>query len=225
MKHSICSILLAMLFGGFLMAQSSESQNLVELPAPDTTGTVTLEQSLQHRESVRDYSKDALTLTQLSQLLWAAQGVTRPAEGKRTAPSAGAQYPLEIYVAVGNVKDIAAGVYQYIPDSHSLKLHLKADTREGLSGATMGQSWIAGVPVVISLSGVYERITDRYSSRGELYTHIEVGAVAENIYLQATAQNLGTVFMGAVDYATIREVLELEAEVQPFGLMPVGHPG
>jgi len=227
MKQTTQVILtLGLLYGGLLMAigsEASHSGNTIALPAPDTTGTLTLEHTLLHRRSVRDFTGHPLSLMQLSQVLWATQGVTRPQEGKRTAPSAGALYPMELYAVVGAVEDIEPGVYKYMPESHALLMHHPGDARTELSRATGTQQWIAKTPVILALCGVYERVTTKYGDRGIRYTHIEVGCVAENVYLQAAALELGTVLMGAFRDAVVRQVLDLPERERPFGLMPVGY--
>lgn len=164
-----------------------------------------------------------LSLQHLSQLLWAAQGITGP-DGGRAAPSAGALYPLELYVVAGDVDSLTPGVYRYAPERHELIKHAGDDRREALAAAALGQSWVQRAPAVLVLAGVYERSAAKYGSRARRYTHMEAGHAAQNVYLQATAVKLATVIVGAFDDEAVRETLGLPADHAPLGLMPVGHP-
>ena len=171
------------------------SDLLIELPQPQWTGTVSVEQALQSRRSVRSFKRQPLTLDELSQLLWAAQGVA--GARFRTAPSAGALYPLEVYVAVGNVAGLEAAVYRYSPTAHALSEVRKGDVRKSLSSAALRQKWVGAGAVAIVFSAVYERTTGKYGERGIRYVHMEAGHAAQNVYLQAEALGLGTVVVGA----------------------------
>ena len=134
------------------------------------------------RRSIRNYKEGGLTLEELSQLLWAAQGITDPS-GKRTAPSSGALYPIEVYVVVGDVAGIDAGVYKYRPKSHELVKVLDGDRRKDLTRAALNQQYITQAAVDIVITVVYERVTQKYGERGIMYTHLEVGHAAQNVYL------------------------------------------
>lgn len=195
----------------------------IELIPPRLTGTMPFEQALYERRSVRSYSEAPLTLSELSQLLWAAQGITQP-NGWRTAASAGALYPLELLVAVGNVLGVEPGVYRYSPERHSLTLILPGDQRAALSAAALDQQSVAQGAAVLALAGIYERTTGRYGQRGRQYVHMEVGIAYQNVHLQAVAMELGTVFIGAFDDSRVQTILGLAADEQPFCLMPVGRP-
>jgi SagB-type dehydrogenase family enzyme len=194
--------------------------NLV-LPTPRYVGQTSVEQALQTRRSVRAYSLEPLTLAEVSQLLWAAQGFTHP-DGLRTAPSAGALYPLDIYVLAGNIKGLPAGIYHYQPREHMLTLIDAGDKRQNLFEAALEQSPVKDAAIVFVISAVYERTTGKYGSRGIRYVHMEVGHAAQNIYLQAEALNLGTVFIGAFYEDEVKAVLQMSEEEIPLGLMPVG---
>jgi SagB-type dehydrogenase family enzyme len=199
------------------------SEERIMLPQPIQMGQMSLEQALLERRSVREYQDQRLRLDDLSQLLWAAQGVTH-AEGLRTAPSAGALYPLELHVVVGDVENLIPGIYQYSPLNHALRPIATGDKRAALSRAALGQETIEDAPVVIAISAVYERTTTKYGGRGIRYTHMEVGAAAQNVYLQATALALGTVFIGAFHDEEVKELLILDQGEAPMCLMPVGRP-
>jgi len=195
----------------------------VTLPPPDLEGGIAVEAALQGRRSVRQYATRPLPLSALSQLLWAAQGVTGP-QGYRTAPSAGALYPLEILVAAGDVEGLAAGVYRYRPGSHSLVPVSAGDPRGALSSAALNQTAVRDAPAVIIIAAVPERTTARYGERGMRYVYMEAGHASQNVYLQAESLGLGTVAIGAFldsDTAAIAGLGEGEA---PLYLMPVGYP-
>ena len=192
------------------------------LPRAELQGELSLEQAIQRRRSLRAFAKGHLQLADVSQLLWSAQGITSRS-GFRAAPSAGALYPLELYLVAGDVEGLSAGVYRYRPKKHDLVLVASGDRRKRLAAAALGQSYVRQAPAVLVLTSVYKRTMGKYGQRGRRYVHMEVGHVAQNIYLQATARNLGTVIVGAFDDNRVKEVLELPANHAPLGLMPVGN--
>jgi SagB-type dehydrogenase family enzyme len=209
-------------------------QTIIKLPPPMLKGKVSLEETIVTRRSVRRYRREPLALCQLSQILWSAQGITG-SRGLRAAPSAGATYPLEVFVTVGTqavtaseskqaAQELQAGVYHYEVDSHSLTLHKATDLRPDLAGATLDQGFIIDAPVAIVICALYHRTSHRYGMRGERYVHIEVGHVGENIHLQAVALGLATVEVGAFRDEEVREVLGLEEQIKPLYVMPVGKP-
>lgn len=200
------------LYGGWTM-----------LPEVDYTGEMSVEQALVERRSVRDFREQALGLGELGQLLWAAQGIT-DSQGLRTAPSAGALFPLEVYVIAGNVEGLAPGIYHYHPSTHRLRQVADGDRRAALSQAALGQETLEEAPAVIALSAVYVRTVAKYGERGVRYAHMEVGSVAQNVYLQATALGLGTVFIGAFDDDAVADLLALDEGEAPLCLLPVGLP-
>ena len=199
--------------------QLSDQTELV-LPGPRYDSNISLEQTLLKRRSVRDYTGEPLTLHEVSQLLWAAQGTTDP-RGLRTAPSAGALYPLELYVVAGNVKSLSPGVYHYEP-GHQLAKTADGDKRAGLAAAALGQGCIKDGAINIIFTAVYERTTQKYGERGIRYVHMEAGHAAQNVYLQAVALNLGTVVIGAFHDDKVREILGPTQQEQPLYIMPVG---
>ena len=226
----IISILIILIFiCGVLLNQfqRSESETITELtgrislPDPARDSQTSVENALLRRQSVRQYSSNPLTLVEISQLLWAAQGITRPG-GYRTAPSAGALYPLEVYLVSGNVNQLPPGVYRYHPDGHELDQVILGDVRVELSQAALSQEAVQEAPAVILIAGVFERTTGKYGERGRQYVHMEVGSAAENIYLQAVSLNLGTVFIGAFHDDQVKEALNLRPDEVPLCLMPVG---
>lgn len=193
---------------------------MITLPDPDRHGQVSVEAALQGRLSCRRYGPEPLTLGHLSQLLWAAQGITHPG-GRRSAPSAGALYPLEIYVTAGDVRDLESALYHYRPRNHALELLVRGDYRRELAAAALGQEPVARAPVNLVLTAVFERSAVKYGSRARRYVHMEIGHVAQNIYLQATALGLGTVVVGAFVDDRVQALLHLQKE-EPLAIMPVG---
>ena len=164
-----------------------------------------------------------MSLGVVGQLLWAAQGVTSP-DRRRTAPSAGALYPLEVFLVAGNVTGLDAGVYRYRPKEHALMPHAPGDVRRALAHSALGQAWLADAAAVIVIAAVYERTRTKYGERTERYVVMEVGHAAQNVYLQAESLGLGTVMVGAFGDREVKQVLGLAAGEAPLALMPVGHP-
>jgi SagB-type dehydrogenase family enzyme len=193
----------------------------LRLPPARRDGKAPLERLLSGRRSIREFARSALTLAEVGQILWAAQGVTHPA-GLRAAPSAGALYPLETYLLVGEVSGLAAGVYHYQPHEHGLAKASEGDRRAGLARAALGQMWVADAPAVLVLAAVYRRTAGRYGARAERYVHIEVGHAAQNVYLQALALGLGTTEVGAFDDRAVQSVLGLAGDPDPLAIMPLG---
>lgn len=183
--------------------------------------TASLEELLRQRRSIRDYADAPLTQDEVMKLLWAGQGVT-VAWGGRTAPSAGALYPLELYVAVGSVENLTSGVYRYDPWQNKLSLVKEGDVRNSLALASLGQSSVADAAIDIVIAAVYKRTTVKYGSKGERYVHIEVGHAAQNICLEATAMGLGLVTIGAFEDATVAKIIGTSAEEAPLYVIPVG---
>lgn len=191
-----------------------------ELPEPRKDSQVSIEQALLERRSIRTYTGEALTLGEVSQLLWAAQGITND-RGYRTAPSASATFPLELYLVIGDVEDLTVGVYNYKPAGHRLvKLH-DGDLRFRLTPAQAGPYVVEGGAVYIVVAAVFSRTT-RGSSEARKYVYMEVGHAAQNVYLQAESLGLGTVVNGGIIPDNVREILGLPLDVEPVYLMPVG---
>jgi SagB-type dehydrogenase family enzyme len=189
----------------------------IVLPSPRTEGDVSLEEALANRRSVRAFESTDLTLDEISQLLWAAQGIT--AEwGGRTAPSAGALYPLEVYVAT------ADGVYHYLPEGHRAEVISRADLRGALAHDAVDQSFVAEAPAVFVITAVFARTSVKYGERAQRYVTLEAGHVAQNILLEATALGLAGVPVGAFSDAGVRETLGLPSNHAPLYLLPVGRP-
>jgi len=195
----------------------AKKQDFIDLPKPVVKGKISLEESISKRRSHRRYLSKELTLEQIGQLVWSAQGITDAKRELRAAPSAGALYPLEIYLVK---KD---GLYHYIPKLHRLKLVKSEDLRSGLAAAAWGQNFISEAPLSIVICAVYARVTSKYGLRGSRYTEIEVGHAAENIQLQAVALGLGSVPVGAYRDEAVARLLELPSDHEPLYIIPVGY--
>jgi SagB-type dehydrogenase family enzyme len=201
--------------------ENQASSNIIPLPAPVSESDISIEEALANRRSVREFKDETLQLSEISQLLWAAQGISHES-GKRTAPSAGALYPLEIYLITGQSPGLEEGVYKYLPLEHAL-LHTSDFTlRSELAAAALNQEPVRDAPVLLLICAVYERTTEKYGDRGQRYVHMEVGFASQNIYLQAESLGLGTVFIGAFYEDQVKEILDLPDDETPLGLMPVG---
>lgn len=197
------------------------AQGKVQLPEPRYHSDVSVEEGLQDRRSVREYSDEPLTMGEISQLLWSAQGITDPRDF-RTAPSAGALYPLEVYLVAGNVKTLAPGIYKYSPQGHEMVKMVSEDRRQELATAALDQERVEEAAVDIVFTAVYERTTKKYGERGRRYVHMEAGHAAQNLYLQTEALGLGMVVVGAFDDNQVREVVAAPAEEKPLYVIPVG---
>jgi len=202
-----------------------KASGIIELPAPKTEGKMSVEGAIQKRRSIRKYTDEPITLEDISQLLWAAQGITDPEKGYRAAPSAGRTYPLEIYLVVGKggVKGLLEGVYHYDPSAHALKKILEGDIRSDLAKAAHGQPWVAEAPVNIVITADYNRTTNKYGDLGARFVHMEVGHAGENIYLEATARGLATVSLGSFYEDQVKELLKIPDNENVLYIFPVGH--
>ena len=193
----------------------------IRLPQPRFSGPASLEQALLARRSIRHIARDPLTVDELTQLLWAAQGVTR-AQGFRTAPSAGALFPLELHVAAGCVTGLRTGLYRYRPLEHALAASVPQDLRAELCRAALSQRPVERAPVVFLLTAVYGRSTAKYGERGVRYADLEAGHAAQNLILQAAALELKAVVVGAFSDDDVRRIAALPPDEEPLYLVPVG---
>ncbi len=204
---------------GVIMAQVPD---VVNLPPPRTRGEMSVEEAIARRRSRREFENVPLSLEQLGQILWAAQGITDREHGFRAAPSAGATYPFETYVVVGAVEGLVPGIYHYIPHGHTLVLLKRGDFRRAICDASLRQEFIADAPATIIIAADYQRTARIYGERAYRYVHMEAGHIGENVHLQCEALGLGTVMVGAFYDERIKEILEIEQE--PLYIMPVGKP-
>ena len=202
------------------------NNGIIQLPEPRFDSEVSIEQTLLQRRSVRHYTEEALTLQEVSQLLWSAQGITIRPDGRRgrTAPSAGALFPLETFLTVRNVDGLKPGIYRFMPQKHQLKKVLVGNVHPQLSEAALGQPWVAQAPINIVIGAVYERATIKYGERGIRYVHMEAGHVGQNISLQVISLNLGTVMVGAFHDDRVHEIINMADDEVPLYIIPIGRP-
>jgi len=196
---------------------SPDGLEVIKLPERARKGELALEETLAGRRSIRSFASEPLTMQEISQLAWAAQGITLAKRGYRTAPSAGALYPIEVYVVT------AEGLYHYEPESHKLRVLKRTDLRGELARAALDQGSVRTAPASFVISAVYDRTTRKYGERGRRYVHIEVGHVGQNIQLQAVALGLGSVTIGAFRDERVKTVLALPPDHEPLYIIPVGH--
>lgn len=199
----------------------TDSTNQVILPRARAASAMALDTALRTRRSERNFREAPVPLTELGELLRAGQGLTHDGS-LRSAPSAGALYPLELYVVAGEVEGLAAAVYHYAPAENIVHMVRRGDQRTRLAEAAIDQDWLASAPAVIVIAGVYDRSRGTYGARGERYVHIEAGHAAQNIYLQATALGLGTTLVGAFRDDLVRARLGMRKSETPLALLPVG---
>lgn len=219
--------IILLLINGCGNSLQSTSTNIVlatiPLPPPRLTGNVSLEDTLSERRSLRQYDEKPPGINEISQLLWAAQGITGKNYPFRTAPSAGATYPLETYLLAGNVTGLEAGIYHYNIASHSLELIKRGDHRVALCNASVSQQHVKDAPATIILTAIFQRTTNRYGSRGIKYTHMEAGHTGQNICLQAEALGMGAVPVGAIDEDQVATMLDISSAETPLYLFPFGY--
>jgi len=203
---------------------NQKNENMKEeiiLPQPVKEGDISLEEVLDGRRSIRSFKDEGLSLKEISQILWSSQGITGE-KVKRTAPSAGATYPLKVYLVVRKAEGLNPGIYLFVPEKNMLKLILEKEVSEDLMNSALGQNAVGEAPVNVVFSAVYERTTDRYGERGHRYVHMEAGHASQNVYLQSESLGLGTVVIGAFNDNLVSEVLNLPKNEDPLYIMPVG---
>lgn len=214
-------VMCALVIAGIGCSQTAEPTTAlteITLPAPKTTGTISVEKALATRRSVRQWEKKDLTLEQISQIAWAGQGITDAKTGHRTAPSAMAMYPLMIYLFT---KD---GVFRYVPQGHKLKQVFKEDKRPDIAQAAMGQPQVKNAAMVVAITANPARMGTRGAVNADRWIYIEAGHVGENIHLQAVAMGLGSVTVGAASPTEIAKILALPEGETGVYLIPVGYP-
>jgi SagB-type dehydrogenase family enzyme len=213
-------LLLAVLF----QPPGGSGAEMVKLPPAARQGARSLVEALKARRTVRRFASRPLALAQVGQILWAADGLSDP-RGLRTAPSAGATYPLEVYLVAGElgVSGLTAGVYRYLVAEHALGPTAGGDLRGPVARAALHQSWMAEAPVMVVIAAAYRRCTARYGERGVMYTHMEAGNVSQNVFLMAEALGLGAGIVGAFDDEGLSRALRLPEDQVPLLVMPVGY--
>jgi len=199
----------------------------MRLPDPTLDGDVSLERAVHQRRTIRSFEGKALTLKQLSQFLWAAQGITGAEGFKRAAPSAGALYPMDIYGATGGdcIEKLEPGLYHYEPAEHSIHLVKEGDVRRDIAAAALSQMWMAYAPLTLVITAEYGRIMVKYGQRGVRYAMIEAGHIGQNIFLQSQAMGLEAGIVGAFEDQKVIQVMGIKKSREPLLIMPVGYEG
>lgn len=217
-------------------AKKKSAPESIQLPKPIFQSKTSVEEALRVRRSTRTYANEQLSISEISQILWAAQGITMTREkppqqwlpkyeypgGNRTAPSAGGLFPIEIYLLIGNVGGLSEGVYKYFPKDHSIKKVLDGNKIMDVYEVALKQSAISEARALLVITGVYERAEAKYGERGKRYTHIEVGAVCQNAALQGITLGIGSVVIGAFNDEPLKETLRMPSEEFPLAIMPLG---
>jgi SagB-type dehydrogenase family enzyme len=216
----LSGILIYLHYQNLAVKTMNTNVNIIQLPEPERKGKLSFEETINQRRSVREYKDEPLTLSEVSQLLWSAQGLN--AKGSRVVPSAGALYPLEIYLVVKNVEGLPSGVYHYLPNSHSLEIYLHNDIIERLTEAALEQEMIREAAVNIIISGIFERTAVKYGERAVQYVYQESGHVSQNIYLECESLGLGTVSVGGFDQKAVDQLLGFPEGQMTLYIMPVG---
>lgn len=207
-----------LIFSSALLAKSNRNVlRVITLPEAQRTSPVSIEQSILKRRSERTFLKQPLSESQISQILWCAQGITDKEWGLRAAPSAGAVFPLELYI----VKD--DGIYHYVPDGHYMELVNKNNVKSALAQSTLGQKFVEDAPVNIIIASNHEKSRKKFGSRAERYVYMEAGHVAENIHLQAISLGLGSVPVGAFWDDIAKKILFLPEDEYPLYIIPIGY--
>ncbi len=201
----------------FLAALLYAGEDMIKLPQPNKRGNISLEEAILKRRSVRSLSDKELSLEQISQLLWSCQGITDDSKRFRSAPSAGATFPLEVYVVKSD------GLFQYVPKIHGIKRLKDKDLRPLLSEACYNQGFVKDAASDIVICADFNRTTSHYGTRGRNYVYIEVGHAAQNLHLQAVAEGLGSVAVGAFSDDKIKKLLDLPEDIVPIYVIPVGY--
>lgn len=209
--------LFSLFFTASLVTFSYAEDMIIKLPPPKEKGNLSLEETIKKRRSERSLSGKELTLEQIGQLLWSCQGITDDKRGHRSAPSAGATYPLEVYLVNSE------GLFHYIPKIHSIEKVKTGNLKSELSNACLGQGFVKDAPIDIIICADFKRTSGRYGERGKGYVYIEIGHAAENLHLEAVALGLGSVPVGAFSDDAVKKLLGLPEELAPVYIIPVGY--
>ena len=193
----------------------------MDLPAVERQAPGSFADLLYQRSSVRNFSQGTLSLKQVATILFAAQGITRSGRF-RTVPSAGALYPLEVYLVAGQVQGLEPGVYKYMPKGHRLSQVMAGDKRGEVARAAYGQTWVARGQAVLVICAGFERVTGKYGERGRRYVHIEAGCAAQNVSLAGFSLGLGSTVVGAFTDKDLATVISAKPSEKPLIIMPVG---
>lgn len=235
----LCSLSIAVSAGSQELPKENpvaQENLIIELPAPSFDSNTSVEKALNTRRSERTFLQDAIKLKDLSQILWAAQGITLKIDtvpglwvgqewlgGVRTAPSAGALFPIELYIAAGNVENLDPGLYKYNALNHTIAKVMDGDKREEVCKAALGQPAVKNGPACIIVAANIGRTEYKYKSRANQYVYIESGAVSQNIYLQCNTLGIGTVLIGAIREDPMKIALTMPDSETPIAVMPIGY--
>lgn len=206
---------------GFNGLSEQDSSKIIKLPEPRTDGGMPIEKALKERRSIRSFGIAGLTLSEVSQLLWAAQGITDD-KGHRTAPSGMERYPLEVYLLADNVTGLPSGVYHYIPQNHSLAVIMQGNIDEYYNAASGPESWIKTAPVIFVITGVMSRMNIMPGQDLSRFVYVEAGTAAENMLLEVVSLNLASTYTAGFNSNRTAELLRLSQSEVPIGVFPVG---
>ena len=206
---------------------NKEGEGVMKLSNPSFDGPISLEKAMKGRRTVRSFSSTRMIEPQFSQLLWAAQGITEDKGYKRSTPSAGALYPMDVYAVVGKdaVNGVEKGVYHYNPTGHIVVCILTQDIRKDVARASLEQMWMAHAPLIIVITSEYSRITVKYGERGITYAIMEAGHISQNIFLQGVALGLSAGIVGAFREEKIMKCMGIPPKHIPLIIMPIGYGG
>ncbi|MEW6234806.1 MAG: SagB/ThcOx family dehydrogenase [Candidatus Omnitrophota bacterium] len=198
--------------------EKKETPQKIQLPKAITKGKASLEEILWQRQSIRSFTPEVPKWEIVGQLLWAAQGINRPDQNRRTVPSAGATYPLELYVI------LPSGIYHYLPEEHAVVSILSGDQREKFTKESLAPGNVYGSPCIFVIAAVFERTAIKYKEEAVRYVHLEAGHAAQNLLLQATALGLGAVPIGSVVSSEEQKIMGLQPEEKPVYIVAAGYP-
>lgn len=196
------------------LSEKKPLNETVKLPEPETKGGPPIWDCLRKRRSVRDYKTQTVSLKELSQILWGSYGVTAKEWGYylKTAPSAGALYPIEIYVASFNVEGLKKGIYHFNPKDMTLIGVFEGDFSGEITSACLGQDFILDSAFTLVLTAIPSRTMGRYRERGVRYILMDLGCIIQNIYLSLTAMNMGGCIIGAFSDSAMNKIMNLNPE-------------
>ena len=198
----------------------------ISLPQPRTTN-MPVDEAIGKRHSMRSFSPSTIPLDYLTRVLHSAYGITQSRDGlgHRGVPSAGGLFPIEIYVLAARVDSLAAGIYHFQASDTTLELVREGDFSAAIHEAANNQEAVASMPVALVIAARFDRTTWKYADRGYRYVYIEAGAVCQNVYLQATALDMGTCAVGAFNDEALSALLEIDGiDEAPLLIMPLGFP-
>jgi SagB-type dehydrogenase family enzyme len=223
----MASLLRAIVFIYFCFSFNNiQAMDIIKLPEPKDKKVVYLDELLNKRYSIRTFKQKPISIDDLSYILWCSYGFKK--DGGRVVPSAGALYPLDIYIIAGSIEGernmgIIPGIYHYLPDKHQIELIKKGDIRKDVANASLSQMWMASAPCMIAITCEYKRITSKYRDRGIRYAHMEAGNVSQNIFLATFNTGLGCGIVGAFNDDLVKTVMGINRMREPLLIMPIGY--